>query len=74
MSGCAICVYDLYNDALKDYRMAVNELQLALTFRNIPRAEWPSELSDEFKSPSQSDTEVSLSAFEALERSLRETR
>jgi len=82
MSGCAICVYDLYTDALEDYKRSVDTLRATLATRNISEAEWPpgirrvtgkdSGLAKE--NPAQMARNVSIDAFEALERSLREKR
>ena len=78
MSGCAICVYDLYAAALEDYRHALEALRCALEARGVPEHDWPAEVrrkssveGDQSAKPSQS---VALSAFEELERSLRAKR
>lgn len=46
MSGCALCVYDLYDDALAAYsdacRAACNELRA----QGVNKSAWPTELRD----------------------------
>ncbi|KAH9939869.1 oxidoreductase-like protein [Amylocystis lapponica] len=74
MSGCAICVYDLYADALEDYKRSVDMLRTGLSARHIPEEVWPPQIrqgtaQDEKKTSTRN---VSMDAFEALERSLRE--
>ncbi|EIW77365.1 hypothetical protein CONPUDRAFT_168309 [Coniophora puteana RWD-64-598 SS2] len=44
MSGCAVCVYDLYDDALNEYRERVESLQTALRANGVPEAEWPARI------------------------------
>ena len=89
MSGCAVCVYDLYDDALTEYRERIVALQTALRAKGVPEAEWPARICARAEpssgaSPlvgggggaSQPQTQAaqrtaSMSAFEALEASLR---
>ncbi|KZT70430.1 hypothetical protein DAEQUDRAFT_764605 [Daedalea quercina L-15889] len=78
MSGCAICVYDLYAAALEDYKHALEALRSALEARGVPEREWPVEVRTKEApgaegSPKQPQN-VALSAFEELERSLRAKR
>ncbi|TFY53131.1 hypothetical protein EVJ58_g9622 [Rhodofomes roseus] len=77
MSGCAVCVYDLYAAALEDYKHALDALHSALQARGVPEREWPVEVARkdvaEEKTPKSSHN-VALSAFEELERSLRAKR
>ncbi|KAI0944949.1 hypothetical protein AcV7_001612 [Taiwanofungus camphoratus] len=80
MSGCAICVYDLYSAALDDYNRAISALQTALTARHIPEVNWPADIRSASQSPSQqnekkeSPRNVSMNAFEEFERQLRERK
>jgi len=87
MSGCAICVYDLYEAAREDYKLAVEALRSTLDTLGIPESEWPAEVrradagagaqgggGSSQKTKPQSTREVVESAFEAFERALREKR
>ena len=79
MSGCAICVYDLYAAALEDYRHALEALRSALEARGVPEREWPAEIrqknsAEDDQSAKPSPQNVALSAFEELERFLRAKR
>ncbi|KAJ7723493.1 oxidoreductase-like protein [Mycena maculata] len=73
MSGCAVCVYDLYEESLRTYTEAMANFRTMLTAAEIPRAAWPDSVrvrqsADELKKG------VTLSAFEELEKSLKEKR
>lgn len=76
MSGCAVCVYDLYEDSLEDYREAVEMLRQTLIAHNIPENEWPSHIQTKHKSgvntQPEKRTNVVMSAFEEMERRLKE--
>ncbi|KAH9917299.1 uncharacterized protein B0H18DRAFT_1034830 [Fomitopsis serialis] len=78
MSGCAICVYDLYTAALEDYKHALDALRTALQARKVPEREWPVEVKGEDEAAGgtlpKSPQNVAFSAFEELERSLRARR
>lgn len=72
MSGCAICVYDLYNEALEDYNKALQSLRTYLRALAIPESEWPTKIrtsQGETKREVKKDT--ALSAFEEFERQLK---
>lgn len=74
MSGCAICVYDLYDEAVKDYNTQVSTIRRSLEALQVPKEQWPSSLRT--KRGSGKDTvpkkSITLSAFEELERRLKE--
>lgn len=77
MSGCAICVYDLYDEALTQYREAVQTLRTSLAAMNVPEHEWPRSIRtnpqpDRPAVPTQKT--VSVDAFEEMERQLREKK
>ena len=72
MSGCAICVHDLYLDALSTYDEAVSSLRTKLTALNIAESEWPSNIRTSTKE--KRTPNVSIDAFAALERALREKK
>lgn len=44
MSGCAVCVHDLYIDALKDYRTSLNSVRDTLKAKSVDKALWPKEV------------------------------
>ncbi|KAG7086905.1 hypothetical protein E1B28_002823 [Marasmius oreades] len=76
MSGCAICVYDLYDEALSAYDDAVGKVKTTLRSMNIPESEWPRTLRDTDNgkdSDSRRDgrQDVTLSVFEEMERQLK---
>ncbi|KAG1763298.1 oxidoreductase-like protein [Suillus occidentalis] len=41
MSGCAICVYDLYEESLEAYKESIAALRSSLSALTIPDSEWP---------------------------------
>lgn len=67
MSGCAICVYDLYNEALLAYDKDIASLRSALAKRGIAESGWPSQLQRK-----EQKKDVVLSAFEQMELELAE--
>ncbi|KAI0070537.1 hypothetical protein K474DRAFT_1608515 [Panus rudis PR-1116 ss-1] len=73
MSGCAVCVYDLYNEALEEYRKAVDSLRTTLDQLHVPKHDWPKEIRSVEESK-EVKKDVTLSAFEELERQLREKK
>ena len=73
MSGCAVCVYDLYEESTERYKQAVSSLRTSLSALNIPESEWPHRIQS--KGPlspegTQERRDASRSAFEELERKL----
>ena len=85
MSGCAICVYDLYEESLEAYENSLNTLISNLDALGIPEHEWPesirpsnvtnnAETSGESGSGAGERKAQVLSAFEELERSLQAKR
>jgi Oxidoreductase-like protein, N-terminal len=77
MSGCAICVYDLYQDAMNTYNQSLESLRISFSNLQIPECEWPinvRDLTGTDKGGRRVVRDVSLSAFEELENSLREQR
>lgn len=74
MSGCAVCVYDLYEETLKAYKEAIMSLQNSLSALDIPEDEWPSSIRHQSSGePSSLDKrkEVILNAFEEMEKALK---
>lgn len=79
MSGCAVCVYDLYEESLSAYKASVENLRSVLSALSIPEHEWPARIRTRSTSPTSSGVgvkqrEVVLSAFEEMERVLEEKR
>ncbi len=71
MSGCAVCVYDLYDEARKDYIQALNKLRSNLDELNIPESEWPADIRPDRQGGPVAKPNVTLSAFEQLEQALK---
>ncbi|KAG8897884.1 hypothetical protein FRB99_007858 [Tulasnella sp. 403] len=46
MSGCAVCVHDIYVDTLSDYRHALLDVRDTLVRNSIGKSLWPKEVSD----------------------------
>ncbi|KAJ2955553.1 hypothetical protein NUW54_g14729 [Trametes sanguinea] len=75
MSGCAVCVYDLYDEARNDYIQAVDNIRANLDKMGVPEDEWPPDLRRKQPPPEPSARpDVILSAFEQLEKQLREKK
>lgn len=82
MSGCAVCVYDIYEAAREDYMRAVDTLRAALDERGIPEREWPEGIrrrkaknaAAQAEPKQESPREAITNAFEAFERALREKK
>lgn len=79
MSGCAVCVYDLYEDALVEYKESVVTLRAALSARHIPQSEWPAHIRIRKETPMLTSTSdksknAVLSVFEEMERTLKGKR
>jgi hypothetical protein len=71
MSGCAVCVNDLYADALSAYQDALSAFRKSLVSANIPVTDWPAHV----RTPTATDSaprtgNIALSAFEQMERAL----
>jgi hypothetical protein len=78
MSGCAICVYDLYEDSMNTYNKSVVALRTSLEGLGIPESEWPPSIqSKSFQNDvkrNRGANAVSLDAFEAMELALKTKR
>ncbi|KAI0037235.1 oxidoreductase-like protein, partial [Vararia minispora EC-137] len=78
MSGCAVCIYDLYEESMESYRRALDRVRSSLVGMNIPSSTWPTEIrlpgfgtASEKGQPS-SQKGIVLDAFEEMERRLQE--
>jgi len=75
MSGCAVCVHDLYQESLDDYDASVAAVCASLTDMNVPEDEWPETIrpgaEKEIYLPGSNP---SLSAFREMERGLKARR
>ncbi|KAI0777252.1 oxidoreductase-like protein [Trametes elegans] len=75
MSGCAVCVYDLYDEARKDYVHALDNIRARLDDMGVPEEEWPSDIRRSQRPPEPAARpDVILSAFEQFEKALRERK
>lgn len=69
MSGCAICVHDLYAESLEAYDQAVSTLHESLKAKGIDESTWPVQIRDS-KPKAPTPKEKVLSAFERFELEL----
>ena len=75
MSGCAICVHDLYQESLDDYNTSVAAVRASLADMKVPEDEWPETIRPgSEKQMSVSTSSLSLSAFQEMERALKARR
>jgi hypothetical protein len=72
MSGCAFCVYDLYQESLDAYKTAVASVRASLTSMGVPMEQWPGNIRHD--SERKSSPSIILSAFEEMERELKTRR
>lgn len=73
MSGCAVCVYDLYDEARQDYVQALGKLHANLDKMGVPEDQWPADIRRIPDSPQPAKrADVALSAFEQFEKALKE--
>jgi hypothetical protein len=71
MSGCAICVYDLYEESLAAYYDSVVTLRKKLMEMSIPEYQWPKHIQTGHAQP-EKPTNVVMSTFQEMERRLKE--
>ena len=72
MSGCAVCVQDLYQEALDEYRESAASLRASLKALNVPEDKWPDEIRPTTVQPQEPKKEnVVYDAFAELERKLK---
>jgi len=75
MSGCAVCVHDLYQETLEDYNSSVTAVRTSLTAMKVPMEEWPESIrpGSERQTPLPAPA-VSRNAFQEMERALEARR
>lgn len=73
MSGCAICVYDLYEESLEAYKESIVTLRSSLSALSIPESEWPDRVRTNTPATAKRH-DIVLNAFEEMERQLREKK
>jgi len=75
MSGCAVCVHDLYQESLDAYRTSVASVRASLTAMKVPVEQWPETIRPKPEGRTQLPaSSVSLNAFEEMERALKARR
>ncbi|KAH9171058.1 hypothetical protein EDB89DRAFT_1973949 [Lactarius sanguifluus] len=72
MSGCAVCVHDLYQESLDAHKTAVAVVRASLTSMGVPIEQWPKNI--RLDPEGKTTAPISLSAFEELERELQARR
>ena len=70
MSGCAICVHDLFTESMETYTKTLDSLREALRAKAVPEDEWPAQLVVSGTGAKVARKDVSLSAFEQMEMQL----
>jgi hypothetical protein len=75
MSGCAVCVHDLYQESLEDYNSSVAAVRTSLAAMKVPVEDWPESIrpESERQMPLPASA-VSLNAFQEMERALKARR
>ncbi|KAG2151149.1 uncharacterized protein EDB93DRAFT_1139358 [Suillus bovinus] len=73
MSGCAICVYDIYEESLEAYKKSIVALRSSLSALSIPDSEWPDRVRTN-PPAAEKRQDVILNAFEEMERQLKEKK
>ncbi|KAI0264652.1 hypothetical protein BC834DRAFT_248232 [Gloeopeniophorella convolvens] len=74
MSGCAICVHDLYQDSLAAYAAALASVRASLASMDVPVAQWPARIRLDADTAARPKASTVLSAFEEFERALEAKR
>ncbi|KDQ08145.1 hypothetical protein BOTBODRAFT_59497 [Botryobasidium botryosum FD-172 SS1] len=77
MSGCAVCVYDLYESTLEDYRDALASAHRELISKGVSRDLWPEDIKlleggKNVARAHMSPAGASMDAFKELERRLQD--
>ncbi|KAL1659102.1 hypothetical protein GGF50DRAFT_107991 [Schizophyllum commune] len=76
MSGCAVCVYDLYEEALQAYKDSLTSIRAGLVQMGVPESQWPERLREKASKAAKVERPIDISrnAFEEMERSLAAKR
>ncbi|KAG9119369.1 hypothetical protein FRC07_005625 [Ceratobasidium sp. 392] len=79
MSGCAVCVYDLYLSSLEDHKLSLLSARTQLESRSVPLSEWPDEVREaqpqgDGQPLDSLDLDPSMKAFLILEKKLGQKR
>ncbi|KAL1741325.1 oxidoreductase-like protein, partial [Schizophyllum fasciatum] len=77
MSGCAVCVYDLYEEALQAYKETLTSIRAGLVHMGVPESQWPERLREKADGAAKKverPIDISRNAFEEMERSLAAKR
>ncbi len=75
MSGCAVCVHDLYQESLEAYDTSVKALRASLAALGIAESEWPARIQPESTDKGLArKKDIVLSAFEQMELQLAAKR
>ncbi|KAN0136848.1 Oxidoreductase-like protein, N-terminal domain containing protein [Lactarius tabidus] len=72
MSGCAVCVYDLYQESLDTYKTAVASVRASLTSMGVRVEQWPENIRLDLER--KTSPQIILSAFEEMEQKLKAQR
>ena len=72
MSGCAVCVHDLYQESLDGYNASVAAVRASLADMKVPEDEWPETIRP--GAEKRTPLPPSLSAFQEMERALKARR
>lgn len=80
MSGCAVCVHDLYNESLEEYNDTMRKMRASLTALGVQESNWPDRVrgsgnvSENEKVNGGRKVNPIMSAFDAMERELEEKK
>ncbi|KAG8698571.1 hypothetical protein FRC11_014336 [Ceratobasidium sp. 423] len=67
MSGCAVCVYDLYLSALDDYKKEARAVRSQLRERSVPVDKWPEDLQEQERKDASADKKDEEVGLEGLD-------
>ncbi|CAE6465657.1 unnamed protein product [Rhizoctonia solani] len=67
MSGCAVCVYDLYLSSLDDYKKEARSVRGRLRERSIPIHKWPEDLQKQERREATADKEEEKEGLDSLD-------
>jgi hypothetical protein len=67
MSGCAVCVYDLYLSSLDDYKKEARDVRAQLRQRSVPVYEWPDDLQKQETREASADEEEKKEGLDELD-------